>query len=447
MKKKTSILLLIFTVLAMAVSPLFSVAAFADDYTGLPDWYPEDTSNFSFFYDESAPRVIDNADILTDEEEAQLEDQISASIEKTGHDLVIVTDVTDYGLGQTGFADDFYDYNGYGFGEEHEGALFFVDMDPADRGGWCSCKGRDTMSLYDEVVANDIDNIVYYHLGRGEYYQGFGSWVSLMTNLFEKGEPFAPEWMPARGTEPNRTQDPYAPRVVDENELLTTDQRAELEGRLAQIREKYGTDVILFAPNYVSTMTNPEYRRCLYESRGYGLGTGNDAIIMTLKDGYCFPEAFGSAAITEVNQDRISEKSETAWMEGGAYEAALGAINDAEHMLRTGRVQKPLAAWITTALAGLFGGGLFGGVSASSAQSRMKTPRTATSAEQYLDRNSVRINNIYDTYITTHTNRVYDPPAERTSGGGGGGGGGHSSFSGGHTSSSGSTHSGSGRKF
>lgn len=446
MKKKTTVLMLIFMVLAMTVSPVFSAVAFADGSSGLPEWYPEDPASFSLFHDENAPRIIDNADILSDGEEAQLESQIRASIEKTGHDLVVVTDVTDYGLGQMGFADDFYDYNGYGFGEEYEGAVFFVDMDPADRGGWCSCKGKDTMALYDEVVANDIDNVVYNYLGSGEYYQGFAAWVSLMTNLFEKGEPFAPEWMPARGTQLSRTQDPYAPRVVDENQLLTNDQIAELEGRLSVIREKYGTDVVLFAPNYVSTMTNPEYRRCLYESRGYGLGSGNDAIIMTLKDGYCFPEAFGGAVITEVNQNRISDKSETAWMESGAYQAALGAINDAEHMLKTGRVQKPLGAWITTALAGLFGGGLVGGVSASSAQSKMKTPRTATSAEQYLDRNSVRINNLYDNFITTYTDRVYDPPAERTSSGGGGGGG-HSSYSCGHTSSSGSTHSGSGRKF
>ena len=447
MKKTTARFLLIFMVLAMVISPLFSVCAFADGEASLPDWYPEDISSFQFFHTSDPLRVFDGADILTDEEEKELDAQISESIERTGHDLVIVTDVTDYGLGQMEYADDFYDYNGFGFGDQREGAVFFVDMDPLDRGGWCSCNGEDTMRLYDQGVADDIDDVVYGYLGDGEYYQGFAAWVSLMTNLFEKGEPFAPEWMPARGTEPVRTQDPYAPRVVDDNMLLTTDQKAELEARLSQIREKYGTDVILFAPAYCSTMTNSEYRKCLYESGGYGLGSSNDAIILTLKDGYCFPEAFGNAVLTDVNQDRIDDKSETAWMESGAYEAALGAINDTEHMLRTGRVQKPLAAWLASTFAGLLGGGLFGGISAGAAQGKMKTPRTATSAEQYLDRSSVRIDPIYDNYLGTTTSRVYDPPVEKTSGGGGGGGGGHSSYSGGHTSSSGSTHSGSGRKF
>ena len=415
-----------------------------------PDWYPSgttDISNFQFFSDENAPRVVDNADLLTDEEEADLEDMIATVIKDTGHDLVVVTDVTDYGLGQMGFADDFFDYNGYGIGSEREGALFFCDMDPNDRGGWCSCHGSDTRALYTESVANNIDDIVYNYLGQGEYSKAFNSWVSLMYFLFDKGDPFAPDWMPSRGETVTRTQDASAPRVMDDCDLFSDAQEDELEAKISEISSKYGVDVILFSPGYMCTMSTREYGRALYQYCGYGLGQNYDAVIMSIRNGVCYADAFGSTLLTDVNQDRIEEKAESAYETGGAYEAALSYLKDVEHMLRTGRVQKPIGAWIASTIAGLLGGSVFGGISAGSAQSKMKTPRTATTAEDYLVRNSININVLYDNYLGTTTNRVYNPPEERTSSGGGGGGGGHSSYSGGHTSSSGSTHSGSGRKF
>ena len=416
----------------------------------LPSWYPEDTSNFQFFSDPDAPRVVDNADLLTDDEEARLEDFIALVIEATGHDLVIVTDNTDYGLGQQGFADDFYDFNGYGCGNEREGALFFCDMDPYDRGGWCSCSGSDTMKLYTEDVANDIDDVVYDHLGRGQYFDAFNSWVSLMGRLFQFGYPFAPDWMPDRFSEqPVRTQDASASRVVDEKNILTDAQEAELSARIAEISNKYGVDVVLACPGYMGrSIPVRDYNSYLWQYKGFGLGNNYDALVMSIgNNGYCYTTAFGGAekALTEVNRDRIEEKAEEALRSGNAYEAALSYLSDAEHMLKTGRVQKPLAAWLASAVAGLMGGSVFGGISAGSAQSRMKTPRTSTTAEDYLVRNSITINALYDNYLGTTTNKVYNPPAERTSSGGGGGG--HSSYSGGHTSHSGSTHSGSGRKF
>lgn len=415
--------------------------------TNLPSWYPASTADFQFFNDEKAPRVIDNADLLTDEEEEALEKMILACREDTAHDLVIVTDVTDYGLGQMGFADDYFDYNGYGIGEEREGALLFIDMDPNDRGGWCSCNGSDTRNLYTEDIANDIDDLVYSSLGKGEYNEAFNRWVVLMYTLFEKGDPFATNWMPLRGETVTRTQDPDAPRVVDEMDLLSDAQEADLEARLAEIREKYGVDIVLFTPCRMSTMSTRTYGKLLLDTCGYGLNDSCDSIIMSIRGGYCYADAYGSTVLTDVNKERIEEKAESAFEGGGAYKAALSYISDVEHMLKTGRVQKPLISWIISTVVGLLGGSVFGGISTSAAQAKMKVPKTATSAEEYLVRDSISIVGLYDTYLGTTTSRVYDPPEERSSGGGGSSSGGHSSYSGGHTSSSGSTHSGSGRKF
>lgn len=422
-----------------------ATAAVAPGFEDYP-WDADIQANYKPFNDPDAPRVVDNADLLTDDEETQLADMIAYCQELTGHDLVVVTDVTDYRLGKTEFADDFYDYNGYGIGPDREGALFFCDMDPYSRGGWCSCCGPDTMRLYTEEVANEIDDVVYSYLGSGEYFRAFRCWVYMMQTLFDKGYPNAPEWFPSRGQAiPARTHDASAPRVLDENGLLTDAQEAELASRIAELSSKYGVDIVLAFPEYLGSLSTREYNRTLFEYCCYGLGDSYDGFVMSVRgNGYVYANGFGNAkaTLTETARDRIENKAQSAF-DDGAYSAAVSCLNDLEHLLRTGRVQKPLGAWIASALAGLAGGSIFGGISAGAAQGKMKTPRLATDAEEYLVRDSVNINRLYDNYLGTTTSRHYNPPEERSSSSGGG----HSSYSGGHSSSSGSSHSGSGRSF
>lgn len=69
------------------------------------------------------PLVVDQANILTDEEETELIARLTEISDRFGLDLAVAT-VTDFG-GKTpeAFADDFYDYNGYGRGGNADGAL------------------------------------------------------------------------------------------------------------------------------------------------------------------------------------------------------------------------------------------------------------------------------------------------------------------------------------
>ena len=105
-----------------------------DTDSSRPYWYPVSTKDFSFYNDTDIPRVVDEADIFTDEEEALMCRLIAQYTEETQHDIVIFTDTTDYGLGHAVYAADFYDFNGYGIGEENEGMCLLICMDPSDRG-------------------------------------------------------------------------------------------------------------------------------------------------------------------------------------------------------------------------------------------------------------------------------------------------------------------------
>ncbi len=69
------------------------------------------------------PLVVDNADIFTTEEEAYFLEKCQAFTDEYKMEIAIVT-VTDLeGKDEQAYADDFYDYNGYGYGENRDGLL------------------------------------------------------------------------------------------------------------------------------------------------------------------------------------------------------------------------------------------------------------------------------------------------------------------------------------
>ena len=155
--------------------------------TFLPDWFPADTSSFEFFHDENAPRVVDNADILSASEEAELSRKIDEFRKAEQKDLVIYTDVTSYGFSRAVLAADFYDFNGYGYGPERDGAVIFICMESGNRGWWTCCTGNSVRSLYTESTANKIDDHLEPFMVDGEYAEGLSGWVDDMSGLLSKG--------------------------------------------------------------------------------------------------------------------------------------------------------------------------------------------------------------------------------------------------------------------
>ena len=70
-------------------------------------------------------RVVDEADVLTAEEEQKLEEYIAGIREKYKFDVLILT-MDSIGDRQGDYyAADYYDHNGYGEGKDHDGVCFF----------------------------------------------------------------------------------------------------------------------------------------------------------------------------------------------------------------------------------------------------------------------------------------------------------------------------------
>ena len=118
------------------------------------------------------PRVVDEADLLTSEEEAMLEDELNDISEDLEFDVVVVTVDSLDGQSAEAYADDYYDYNGYGYGEDYDGALLLISMEYRD---WhISTCGYGIKALSDSRLMDIEDEIIPF-LSVGEYYGAFST--------------------------------------------------------------------------------------------------------------------------------------------------------------------------------------------------------------------------------------------------------------------------------
>ena len=77
-------------------------------------------------------RVVDEADLLTDDEESMLMATLDGISQEHLVDVVVVTVDSTGEKTPMEYADDYFDYNGYGFGENFDGVILLVSMEYSD---------------------------------------------------------------------------------------------------------------------------------------------------------------------------------------------------------------------------------------------------------------------------------------------------------------------------
>jgi len=107
---------------------------------------------------DDAVRLVDEADILTAEEETTLLSKLDEISERQKVDVAVVI------IGTTGdktieaYADDYYDDNGYGFGDEHDGILLLVATEDGENGRvYISTCGYGFTALTDSNIDAILD--------------------------------------------------------------------------------------------------------------------------------------------------------------------------------------------------------------------------------------------------------------------------------------------------
>lgn len=135
--------------------------------------------------------VVDEAELITDAEEAILESRLSKLASKYSYDTVILTQKSLKGHSPKAIADDYYDYNGYGYGDNYDGMLFFICISSRDY--YTSTYGRGIEVCGDYFIDYlDENTDAVSKLSDGKYYDSFVEYIDTVEMFLAKAESGSP---------------------------------------------------------------------------------------------------------------------------------------------------------------------------------------------------------------------------------------------------------------
>ena len=152
-------------------------------------------------------RLADFADLLDDGQEEELEAKLDQVSEDYGCDVVVVTEETLDGAVPQDYADDFFDYNDYGMGEDKSGILFLITMSERK---WCISTHGEAIQIFTDAGQEYMTDNFGSYLSDGEYYEGFMKFADLCEEFIiqaEDGEPYDTGNMPQEPMSPVWIQD------------------------------------------------------------------------------------------------------------------------------------------------------------------------------------------------------------------------------------------------
>lgn len=133
------------------------------------------------FAENDWPKIMDEAGLLTTEETEALEQRAQQMAETYGMDVVIVTCGSLDGKTATEYADDYFDYNGYGLGDYGSGTLLLVSMD--ERAWAISTKGAAIRAVTD-WGNEQLQDAMLSDLSGGYYADAFQSYLDKLEELY-----------------------------------------------------------------------------------------------------------------------------------------------------------------------------------------------------------------------------------------------------------------------
>lgn len=131
---------------------------------------------------EYQPLIVDNAQILRlSEEEALL--SLSQTLQQEYEtDVVILTIESLNGISAQTYADDFFDANGYGYGDSEDGILFLLAMQ--EREWYISTCGNTIYAVTDYGIQLLGESAIPY-FSEGNYYSGFYAYLEKLAVLLD----------------------------------------------------------------------------------------------------------------------------------------------------------------------------------------------------------------------------------------------------------------------
>ena len=133
---------------------------------------------------DGSAKVIDDAGILSDYDEAQLSSQIDELIQQYQIDIVLMTENRRQEGTAQAEADLQYVNRGYGIGEGKDGIMFLLDMGSRE---WAISTNGAAMTMFSDYDLSALgDHAASGYFSSDQYYQGFQSYLKELNKTLER---------------------------------------------------------------------------------------------------------------------------------------------------------------------------------------------------------------------------------------------------------------------
>lgn len=125
------------------------------------------------------PRVTDDADLLSDSEERQLEDKLAKISEKYDCDVIVLTVDNIGSVDPNKYANDFFTSNGFGMGKADSGVSLMISIESRD---WAvtahsTSAKKGAQKIFPYTKTDAIGEYILNDLSAGNYYRAFDGYA------------------------------------------------------------------------------------------------------------------------------------------------------------------------------------------------------------------------------------------------------------------------------
>lgn len=242
-------------------------------------------------------------------------------------------------------------------------------------------------------------------------------------------------------------------RVIDNADVITTEEWRELMSKIDEIRERQKVDIAIMTTRELHGYTLQDYADYVYGYNDYGYGDNLDGVLllvdMKANDWYITTSGYGTTAFTDAGIQYIGEQMST-YLSGedyaGAFNVYAEKCDELITLARNGtpygleqdtaapgeETDEPLSlVWIPISIAI---GVVVAIIVVKGMKSDLKSVRKKKEANSYVRNGSLVVNENYDTFLYSQVTKT-EIQKQNNSG------------SSTHTSSSGNTHGGGGGSF
>lgn len=134
------------------------------------------------------PRVTDDADLLSDNEEKQLEDKLEKISKKYKCDVIIITTESIGSSNPNAYAHSFFTDNGFGIGKQKSGVSFLVSMEDRDWAVTAHSKSakKGAQKIFPYSKTDAIGEAVLSDLSAGRYYSALDTYANQVESYLKK---------------------------------------------------------------------------------------------------------------------------------------------------------------------------------------------------------------------------------------------------------------------